>query len=160
MSILSFSISIIRYFASQFDSTQKCGRKKKNQKAKLDDQLKESHENNKNDLCKSQVQELSDRLTHSAANIQDATVANGSNISVGEGQQKDPSSPSQNCPLGNSTEIKERVKPPVGEKDANGVRILEALAASGLRSIRYAKEIRGIKEIIANDLSAEVCSLC
>ncbi|CAG0896765.1 unnamed protein product [Darwinula stevensoni] len=34
-----------------------------------------------------------------------------------------------------------------------GLRILEALAASGLRSIRFAKEVEGIAEIIANDLS-------
>lgn len=31
--------------------------------------------------------------------------------------------------------------------------MLEALSATGLRSIRYAKEVRGIKEIVANDLS-------
>ncbi|KAK2575282.1 hypothetical protein KPH14_008134 [Odynerus spinipes] len=36
-----------------------------------------------------------------------------------------------------------------------GITILEALSATGLRSIRYAKEIKGIKEIIANDISAE-----
>lgn len=35
----------------------------------------------------------------------------------------------------------------------NGLRVLEALSATGLRSIRYAKEVPGIKEIIANDLS-------
>lgn len=35
----------------------------------------------------------------------------------------------------------------------DGLTILEALSATGLRSIRYAKEISGIKEIIANDLS-------
>lgn len=35
-----------------------------------------------------------------------------------------------------------------------GIVILEALSASGLRSIRYCKEIRGnVKYIIANDLS-------
>ena len=32
-------------------------------------------------------------------------------------------------------------------------RILEALSATGLRSIRYAKEINGVKEVIANDFS-------
>lgn len=32
------------------------------------------------------------------------------------------------------------------------IRILEALSATGLRSIRYAKEIPGVDEIIANDL--------
>lgn len=31
--------------------------------------------------------------------------------------------------------------------------MLEALSATGLRSIRYAKEVPGIKEIVANDLS-------
>lgn len=32
--------------------------------------------------------------------------------------------------------------------------MLEALSASGLRSIRYAKEVGGLKNIITNDLSA------
>ncbi|KAA0202582.1 hypothetical protein HAZT_HAZT008962 [Hyalella azteca] len=45
--------------------------------------------------------------------------------------------------------------PELGVVNANGLRILEALAASGLRSIRYAKEVPGIKEIIANDLSKQ-----
>ncbi|XP_054745337.1 tRNA (guanine(26)-N(2))-dimethyltransferase [Anastrepha obliqua] len=40
-----------------------------------------------------------------------------------------------------------------GVKYDNGLRILEALSATGLRSIRYAKEIVGVREIIANDLS-------
>lgn len=31
---------------------------------------------------------------------------------------------------------------------------MEALSATGLRSIRYAKEVPGIKQIIANDLSS------
>ncbi|KAG5460707.1 MAG: LOW QUALITY PROTEIN: tRNA methyltransferase, partial [Olpidium bornovanus] len=34
-------------------------------------------------------------------------------------------------------------------------KILEALSASGLRSVRYAKEISGVDEILANDLVAE-----
>lgn len=34
-----------------------------------------------------------------------------------------------------------------------GFTILEALSASGLRSIRYAKEVPGVKNVIANDLS-------
>lgn len=32
---------------------------------------------------------------------------------------------------------------------------MEALSATGLRSIRYAREIPGVKEIIANDLSED-----
>lgn len=42
---------------------------------------------------------------------------------------------------------------PAGVKDEDGIVILEALSATGLRSIRYAKEIPGVKEIVANDLS-------
>lgn len=41
----------------------------------------------------------------------------------------------------------------VGLKYSDGVTLLEALSATGLRSIRYAKEIPGLKEIIANDIS-------
>eukprot|EP01084_Bolivina_argentea_P068482 124664_1 len=33
-----------------------------------------------------------------------------------------------------------------------GIRILDAMAASALRSIRYAKEIPGVKEVIVNDI--------
>ena len=38
-----------------------------------------------------------------------------------------------------------------GQKHEDGLRILEGLAASGLRSIRFALEIPGVKEIVAND---------
>ena len=36
-----------------------------------------------------------------------------------------------------------------------GLRVLEALAASGLRSIRYALEVPGVESILANDFSME-----
>ncbi|XP_040580173.1 tRNA (guanine(26)-N(2))-dimethyltransferase isoform X1 [Lepeophtheirus salmonis] len=39
------------------------------------------------------------------------------------------------------------------KREADGIQILEALSASGLRSIRYAKELAGIKKITANDWS-------
>jgi len=38
-----------------------------------------------------------------------------------------------------------------GKYYENGIRVLEGLAASGLRSIRFGLEIPGVKEIIAND---------
>lgn len=38
------------------------------------------------------------------------------------------------------------------EEPSRGIRVLEALAATGLRSIRYAKEVPGLTCIIANDL--------
>lgn len=40
-----------------------------------------------------------------------------------------------------------------GQRYDDGMRILEALSATGLRSIRYAKEVAGVREIVANDLS-------
>lgn len=46
----------------------------------------------------------------------------------------------------------------VGRKYEEGVTILEALSASGLRSIRYAKEVPGVREIIANDISEKAAS--
>ncbi|PSN57174.1 putative tRNA (guanine(26)-N(2))-dimethyltransferase [Blattella germanica] len=42
-----------------------------------------------------------------------------------------------------------------GKKYEEGLTILEALSASGLRSIRYAKEVPGVKEIVANDISEQ-----
>ena len=39
------------------------------------------------------------------------------------------------------------------EERADKITLLEALSASGLRSIRYAKEIPGLTEIVANDFS-------
>ena len=41
------------------------------------------------------------------------------------------------------------------DKDKYGLRVLDALAASGLRSIRYYKEIEGVKEVVVNDMSPE-----
>lgn len=40
-----------------------------------------------------------------------------------------------------------------------GINILEALSATGLRSIRYAKEIKGINSVIANDLDPSAVEL-
>jgi tRNA (guanine26-N2/guanine27-N2)-dimethyltransferase len=41
----------------------------------------------------------------------------------------------------------------------NKIRILEALSATGLRSIRYAKEVPGVDEIIANDLMSSAVEM-
>ena len=38
---------------------------------------------------------------------------------------------------------------------SEGIEVLEALSASGLRSVRYAKEIEGLTKIVANDISAK-----
>ncbi|KAL4430759.1 hypothetical protein ABPG75_006015 [Micractinium tetrahymenae] len=41
-------------------------------------------------------------------------------------------------------------------KAAEGVRVLEGLAASGLRAMRYATEVEGVREVVANDLDPAV----
>ncbi|KAL4859544.1 putative tRNA (guanine(26)-N(2))-dimethyltransferase 2 [Chlorella vulgaris] len=47
---------------------------------------------------------------------------------------------------------KDAVPPKAGE----GIRVLEGLAASGLRAIRYATELEGVREVVANDLDPAV----
>lgn len=41
----------------------------------------------------------------------------------------------------------------------DGLRVLEALAASGLRSIRFAKEVPGLCSVVANDFSSKAVEL-
>lgn len=41
-----------------------------------------------------------------------------------------------------------------GSRYASGLRVLEGLSASGLRSVRFGLEIPGLKEVIANDFDA------
>lgn len=40
-----------------------------------------------------------------------------------------------------------------------GLRVLEGLAASGLRSIRFAREVPGLQSVVANDASARAVDL-
>ncbi|XP_007489184.1 tRNA (guanine(26)-N(2))-dimethyltransferase isoform X2 [Monodelphis domestica] len=47
----------------------------------------------------------------------------------------------------------------VGNVCEEGLRVLEGLAASGLRSIRFAKEVPGLQVVIANDASARAVDL-
>ncbi|KAL7043139.1 hypothetical protein ACKWTF_001407 [Chironomus riparius] len=54
---------------------------------------------------------------------------------------------------------KERVKKNEEPKPPKKIRVLEALAATGLRSIRYAKEVEGLDEIIANDLMNQAVNM-
>jgi len=46
------------------------------------------------------------------------------------------------------------------EPSNQGVSILDALAATGLRAIRYAKEIPGVQRVVANDLDADAAEAC
>uniref|UniRef100_A0A671TJ50 tRNA (guanine(26)-N(2))-dimethyltransferase n=1 Tax=Sparus aurata TaxID=8175 RepID=A0A671TJ50_SPAAU len=47
----------------------------------------------------------------------------------------------------------------VGEKCENGLRVLEGLAASGLRSVRFALEVPGLQSVTANDFSTKAATL-
>ncbi|XP_077117980.1 tRNA (guanine(26)-N(2))-dimethyltransferase isoform X3 [Ranitomeya variabilis] len=53
----------------------------------------------------------------------------------------------------------ERRRVTVGESCPEGLRVLEGLAASGLRSIRFALEVPGLQSIVANDFSASAVEL-
>ncbi|KAM9769136.1 tRNA (guanine(26)-N(2))-dimethyltransferase isoform 1-T1 [Menidia menidia] len=52
-----------------------------------------------------------------------------------------------------------KVTATVGEKCEVGLRVLEGLAASGLRSVRFALEVPGLQSITANDFSAKAAAL-
>ncbi|XP_052425923.1 tRNA (guanine(26)-N(2))-dimethyltransferase [Carassius gibelio] len=54
---------------------------------------------------------------------------------------------------------KEFITASVGERCEQGLRVLEGLAASGLRSVRFALELPGLKSITANDYSAKAAAL-
>ncbi|KAL4648548.1 tRNA (guanine(26)-N(2))-dimethyltransferase [Arapaima gigas] len=57
---------------------------------------------------------------------------------------------------------KQGVKAPtavVGEPCEQGIRVLEGLAASGLRSVRFALEVPGLRSVTANDCSARAAAL-
>uniref|UniRef100_A0A4W6E5N6 tRNA (guanine(26)-N(2))-dimethyltransferase n=1 Tax=Lates calcarifer TaxID=8187 RepID=A0A4W6E5N6_LATCA len=47
----------------------------------------------------------------------------------------------------------------VGEKCERGLRVLEGLAASGLRSVRFALEVPGLHSVTANDFSTKAAAL-
>lgn len=47
----------------------------------------------------------------------------------------------------------------VGEKCERGLRVLEGLAASGLRSVRFALEVPGLQSVTANDFSTMAAAL-
>ena len=44
-------------------------------------------------------------------------------------------------------------------KNHDGINVLEALAATGLRSVRYMKEIPLIKKLVANDIDKTATDL-
>ncbi|NXK15644.1 TRM1 dimethyltransferase, partial [Herpetotheres cachinnans] len=68
-----------------------------------------------------------------------------------------PPEDSDTTPSPDGPEAPRMAKP--GEACEGGLRVLEALAASGLRSIRFAKEVPGLRAVVANDFSARAVEL-
>ncbi|XP_053145029.1 tRNA (guanine(26)-N(2))-dimethyltransferase isoform X2 [Hemicordylus capensis] len=65
----------------------------------------------------------------------------------------------EESPTGDQPEERENKVAAVGEVCQDGLRVLEALAASGLRSIRFAKEVPGLYSVVANDFSSKAVEL-
>ncbi|XP_066449801.1 tRNA (guanine(26)-N(2))-dimethyltransferase isoform X2 [Eleutherodactylus coqui] len=63
------------------------------------------------------------------------------------------------APTDNPAAAAERRTVTVGEVCLEGLRVLEGLAASGLRSVRFACEVPGLQSIVANDFSASAVEL-
>ena len=55
-----------------------------------------------------------------------------------------------------AAELDELVK---ADAATGGIRVLDALAATALRSVRYAKEVPGCKEVVANDLEPDAAAM-
>ncbi|XP_064416750.1 tRNA (guanine(26)-N(2))-dimethyltransferase [Latimeria chalumnae] len=121
---------------------------------------------NKNEVFYNPVQEFNRDLTCAVitefARLQ--LLGKGIQVSVpGEDEKKRVVVNLTDCETGNSTDSGEtsggKKLAVVGEQCQEGIRILEGLAASGLRSIRFAKEVPGIHSIVANDFSAKAVEL-
>ncbi|KAJ6668032.1 hypothetical protein lerEdw1_016353 [Lerista edwardsae] len=65
----------------------------------------------------------------------------------------------EQSPASNQPDMAEHKIAAVGEVCQDGLRVLEALAASGLRSIRFAKEVPGLCSVVANDFSSKAVEL-
>lgn len=57
------------------------------------------------------------------------------------------------------SKMKEEEMKAKGKREFDGINILEALAATGLRSCRYLKEIETIKSLVANDIDPTATDL-
>ncbi|XP_061534417.1 tRNA (guanine(26)-N(2))-dimethyltransferase [Phycodurus eques] len=69
--------------------------------------------------------------------------------------------PSEADTQGEKTDTEETgiVTATVGQKCERGLRVLEGLAASGLRSVRFALEVPGLRSVTANDFSRKAAVL-
>lgn len=151
------SISILRLFALEFKKVDEKTKKQKRREEYRRSLIKSGSEERVPDLALDPTVLFASVLPCTTPNLPDQAPTNGAHCALhgdsvpGQGNLADAASPAGID--GQPDAVLSTAGPAAGIRHEDGLRILEALAASGLRSIRYAKEVGGIREIIANDLS-------
>ncbi len=91
----------------------------------------------------------------------DLSIAFISNFAIARAGEFFLKPPKKQSTLRNDNHTQDIEMPPTDEEvrayllehaDSKGIKIFEALSASGLRSIRYLQEIEGVKSILVNDV--------
>ncbi|KAK4346404.1 hypothetical protein RND71_032743 [Anisodus tanguticus] len=106
---------------------------------------------------------LARRRTKAANKVLDAKAENPGYSVQHNGESNDGSEVTEDTSNGESCSIsEERTKNPRGKgrEELKPPRVLEALSASGLRALRYAREVEGISQVVALDndkASVEAC---
>ncbi len=161
------TISVIREHAKvHFARLREKERKRKEREERInkaEERLKREDgegTNHQSDGEKRQLEERMDKGDGQKSQSENSTNEGKDNeinskMSVIEGQKKNSDNTSAKVESSNhdsliATDV-EGKELELGKKYENGLRILEGLAASGLRSVRFALEIPGVKEIVAND---------
>src|SRR6218665_1192056 len=94
-----------------------------------------------------------DRTDHIADNSQTEieSLPMESGVSAGRDAAAGTNAPPENVTDDMKIKSEADVTREPGKRYADGIRILEGLAASGLRSVRFALEVPGVREVVAND---------
>ncbi|KAK3876141.1 hypothetical protein Pcinc_019049 [Petrolisthes cinctipes] len=153
------SVAVLRVFAAEYKE------RKIQQQQKAESKIKarlKTEEGNKDiqEHSKSSDTAYTSQDTCSIPSDATSMTQNVSSIPPATSSPSSNSSTSTSAPVKDSSVEDEKLTEkypilPPGGRDEEGIRILEGLAASGLRSIRYAKEVGGVKEIVANDISTQ-----
>ncbi|KAL4368089.1 hypothetical protein GQ457_05G005300 [Hibiscus cannabinus] len=96
---------------------------------------------------------LLSKRNKSAAKVPDKNVSNGSDVNTEKSNEEcqEPGEKPQEEPVKTEGKVQGEVKP---------ARVLEALSASGLRALRYAREVEGIGQVVALDNDKEAVEAC
>ncbi|XP_068607214.1 tRNA (guanine(26)-N(2))-dimethyltransferase [Brachionichthys hirsutus] len=119
---------------------------------------------NANEVFYNPVQEFNRDLTCAVVTefARDVLTQRGMNVVVPGEREREVVSVSEETDEANAPTEKNGAEEPTvtaGEKCEHGLTVLEGLAASGLRSVRFALEVPGLRSITANDLSAKAAAL-